>query len=391
MDDKMRVSLLGSFMMEYNGEKILYHDYRSKQITKLLAYLILNRNKQIFNSTTAEIMFDDDDSNDPINALKALIYRVRNVLKKNFGNEKFILSSKGSYYWNPDIDVVVDVEEFAEMLKKAKYTDEENQHIYYEKASAFYKGRMLPMLAGDDWVDNESQYLESQALSVMLSLIKYYYDNKIDDKFEEIYGKFLKIDPYNENVYYYAISHYMDEGQEDLARKYYAQIEKLFAKDLGIKPSERLTKLLNAKSEAQGFDYIKGFLLEDEEETAFECSNDEFTRICQLEARRLKRSDEEVYVIDITMTPHNKYLDENLADRILESTMSLLRNAVLASLRAGDCVSATGKDHYLILIEVKEMFIPRIMERIIKQLYELDKYHRADITYVYEDIRKMAK
>ena len=61
MDDKMRVSLLGSFMMEYNGEKILYHDYRSKQITKLLAYLILNRNKQVFNSTTAEIMFDDDD------------------------------------------------------------------------------------------------------------------------------------------------------------------------------------------------------------------------------------------------------------------------------------------------------------------------------------------
>ena len=91
------------------------------------------------------------------------------------------------------------------------------------------------------------------------------------------------------------------------------------------------------------------------------------------------------------MTPHNKNLDKNLADRILESTMSLLRNAVLASLRAGDCVSATGKDHYLILIEVKEMFIPRIMERIIKQLYELDKYHRAEITYVYEDIRKMAK
>ena len=55
MGDKMKVSLLGSFEIEYNGEKLLYHDYRSKQITKLLTYLILNRKKQIFNTTTADI------------------------------------------------------------------------------------------------------------------------------------------------------------------------------------------------------------------------------------------------------------------------------------------------------------------------------------------------
>ena len=57
MGDKMKVSLLGSFEIEYNGEKLLYHDYRSKQITKLLTYLILNRKKQIFNTTTADIMW----------------------------------------------------------------------------------------------------------------------------------------------------------------------------------------------------------------------------------------------------------------------------------------------------------------------------------------------
>lgn len=107
MGDKMKVSLLGSFEIEYNGEKLLYHDYRSKQITKLLTYLILNRKKQIFNTTTADIMFNDHDSNDPINALKALVYRVRCVLKKSFGDEQFILNAKGSYYWNPNIDVLV--------------------------------------------------------------------------------------------------------------------------------------------------------------------------------------------------------------------------------------------------------------------------------------------
>lgn len=391
MGDKMKVSLLGSFEIEYNGEKLLYHDYRSKQITKLLTYLILNRKKQIFNTTTADIMFNDHDSNDPINALKALVYRVRCVLKKSFGDEQFILNAKGSYYWNPNIDVLVDAEEFIDTLKCAKFADKQDVHTFYEKASALYKGRMLPMLAGDDWIDSENQYLETQALSVMLSLIKYYYENKIDNKFEEIYKNFLKIDPYNESVYYYGISHYMDEGHEDIARKYYAQIEKLFAKNLGIKPSEKLTKLLDAKKRTQGFAYIKEILAEDNEETAFECSNDEFTRLCQLEARRLKRSNEDVYVIDVQLTPHNKGLDEDLVDRILESTMSLLRNALLAGLRSEDCISVAGKDHYLILIEASEMYIPKIMERITKKLYELDKYHRADISYVYEDIKKMSK
>lgn len=253
MGDKMKVSLLGSFEIEYNGEKLLYHDYRSKQITKLLTYLILNRKKQIFNTTTADIMFNDHDSNDPINALKALVYRVRCVLKKSFGDEQFILNAKGSYYWNPNIEVLVDAEEFIDTLKCEKFADKQDVHTFYEKASALYKGRMLPMLAGDDWIDSENQYLETQALSVMLSLIKYYYENKIDNKFEEIYKKFLKIDPYNESVYYYGISHYMDEGHEDIARKYYAQIEKLFAKNLGIKPSEKLTKLLDAKKKDAGF------------------------------------------------------------------------------------------------------------------------------------------
>ena len=91
------------------------------------------------------------------------------------------------------------------------------------------------------------------------------------------------------------------------------------------------------------------------------------------------------------LTPHNKGLDEDLVDRILESTMSLLRNALLAGLRSEDCISVAGKDHYLILIEASEMYIPKIMERITKKLYEHDKYHRADISYVYEDIKKMSK
>lgn len=45
---------------------------------------------------------DSGESNNPANALKALIYRLRTILKNNLGEYDYILSSQGTYYWNPE-------------------------------------------------------------------------------------------------------------------------------------------------------------------------------------------------------------------------------------------------------------------------------------------------
>ena len=54
-------------------------------------------------------------------ALKNLMYRLRNTLKKNLGEEDYILTGRGTYYWNPDIPIWLDCEEFDSWYTKERW------------------------------------------------------------------------------------------------------------------------------------------------------------------------------------------------------------------------------------------------------------------------------
>ena len=109
------IRTLGGFSIQYGDRQISDADARTKKVWLLLEYLISNRGKDISAEQLGEAIWrDDEESINPSNALKNLVYRARTLLKqlRPDTGEDYIVFTRNSYVWNCDFPCVVDVEEF---------------------------------------------------------------------------------------------------------------------------------------------------------------------------------------------------------------------------------------------------------------------------------------
>lgn len=106
------VTFLDDFSMTYNGKILDVSGIKSDKITELLAYIISHRYNNISVGELSDAMWSDEESDNPANALKNLVYRTRGILKLCFGATDFIKTGRGYYSWNRDVAVKTDSEEF---------------------------------------------------------------------------------------------------------------------------------------------------------------------------------------------------------------------------------------------------------------------------------------
>lgn len=81
-NEAIRIQMFGRFAMEGNGAMLDEDKIRSGMMTKLIAYLLCFRKKEISTQELIEALWDEEDSDNPAGALKNLVYRLRTMLKK---------------------------------------------------------------------------------------------------------------------------------------------------------------------------------------------------------------------------------------------------------------------------------------------------------------------
>lgn len=146
---KVSITLLGGFTMNVDEEILTDEVNRSQKIWNVLSYLIVHRDRNVPQSEFIEQFWPDENSSNPVNALKTLLYRVRAMLEPLFGADiDPILSQRGSYSWNRAIECSVDADEFERLCQKAaeaRLSDEKRMDLY-RRADALYRGDFLPKL-----------------------------------------------------------------------------------------------------------------------------------------------------------------------------------------------------------------------------------------------------
>ena len=114
------VNSLGKFQIVSNNGVLNDDNIRSDMMKKLLVYVLLHRDHPLTVSELCNALWQEDEIDNPANALKNLMYRVRNLFKSKFGDAEFIVSKKGSYSWNEKVEVIFDCSSLSETVRKQR-------------------------------------------------------------------------------------------------------------------------------------------------------------------------------------------------------------------------------------------------------------------------------
>ena len=365
----IRISVLGKFSIEYNGNIVSDDLNRSRKMWNLLAFIVMNHDAAITQARFIDSLWSDDNSN-PINALKTQLFRTREMLKPlNLEGEGCILSSRGAYSWNSEYDIILDAELFEGLVNDAENTSLSNQDRInkYLEALELYKGDFIPKLSGEVWTIPISARYHSIYLESVKKLCALLEDENDSETIIKVILKAIEIDNLDEKLHCILIMAYIRCDRYKDALDHYDSATNMLYRNLGVNPSEELRALYSQimdtqKSLETDLAIIQEHLMENSlDEGAFFCEYGYFVKTYQLTKRRLER-------LDKGKSPDLTKLD---------GYMAKLLGVLNLSLRTGDVVAKYSGAQYILMLpcvnfENADMVMNRILSNY-KKKFRTDK------------------
>ena len=232
----LTIRTLGKFQIRDEEHIVNEEEIRSPKMINLLAYLIIHRNQTLTFYDMADALWQEEETGNPAGALKNLMYRLRVFLKKNFGDEDFILTDHGSYRWNPRQEVAVDAEQFEQMFESAKQkTISEGEAIRKLKAAlALYQGDFMTKVADMHWVMTLNTYYHSLYLNCVRYLCEYYVSTEKFEELEQLCSQALQWESLDEELYCYLIRALAGKNKIGSALEVYENACRTLQQQLGI-------------------------------------------------------------------------------------------------------------------------------------------------------------
>ena len=350
----IKINMLGAFSMEYDGNVLTDEKSRTKQVWLLLKYLLANRHRDVTTEELVEILWEDGIDN-PNNALKNLVYRLRGLLDTvgRGENGEYIINKRGICRWNDEIECIIDTE----LLENA-YAQAENEPTAenYGKVIDIYNGDFLENCVYEKW-----------AVPMAVKYKDIFFDSvekccellRKEGRFEEIdlvATKAAKIDPFVESCHISKMRALFAMDRKKEAMAYYEYVIDLFYSELGVIPSEELRAIYNeivkgVKAIEADILNIKDDLREKAGENgirgAFFCEYEVFRNVYRREARMLERSGQSIFVALFTVSSVS---GGSLPQDKNEQMMDILRDVLVGSLRRGDVVSRYSPSQYIVML-----------------------------------------
>jgi len=152
--EHVQICMLGEFSLRAGSVTISDAGNRSKKVWSLLAYLICNRDRTISQQKLIGLLWGDEpDSDNPENALRITLHRLRAQLEQLWpgAGRELILRKSGGYVWNNGASVELDCDRFEKLCQTAA-ADEETRLQDLLEALSLYRGEFLPRQGGEMWV-----------------------------------------------------------------------------------------------------------------------------------------------------------------------------------------------------------------------------------------------
>lgn len=386
----MFISMFGHFQMSGMGRSMGEEHIRSDMLTKLLVYITYHHKKEITIQELVDVLWQDEESDNPAGALKNLVYRLRTTLKKSWDGKEFVLTGRSSYKWNPDIEIETDADRFDRFCDKAaRETEPDSKIHYYKEAIALYKGMFLPKLSGEYWVASLATYYHSMYISAVKSVVALLEKQERYEEMEQICRNALQMDNLDESLHCNFIRALLCQKKIKLAAEHYKKAADILYENLGVTPSKDLQEvyqqiLKQINVEAESVFAVQEDLNDDENPGAFLCEYGVFKKTYQLEKRRAHRLGISVHLLLITVTTTIALKEDSKAHmNIINSGMNRLENVLLKNLRSGDVISKFSPTQYIVLLPTCQYESAKIVVNRIENAYQSypDKKLKVKLQY----------
>lgn len=376
--EQLHINMLGGCSLSYKDRTISDQVIHSKKPWLLLEYLIAFRDRELSQTELIDAIYPEGKSDNPVNALKTLVHRIRAMLGElDFSDGKnLILQARGTYMWNNTIHFDLDIDLFDALYSYAVSTASapEEQLECLLAALSLYAGDLLPKSAMESWVIQLSAYYHNRYIGGVRRACELLHERARYEEIVSICQSAVKIDPYEESVYYHLILALIDLGRHQTALTVYKDMTNLFFHEFGVTPSEKLTALYrdiikSIHTVETDLNVIKSNLREAEErDGAYLCEYEVFKDVYRLEVRAASRTGESIFLCLMTLDSTN---DMTIPPKMLSTNMDRLSESIRLSLRRGDVYTKYSVSQFLLMLptvtyENCEVVASRIIRRFKK-------------------------
>ena len=382
----LEVSMFGTFRMQYGNHSFIIDRKSTTKTNRLLQIILHAGTEGVTREELVGRLWENEEVANPSNSFRAILCRVRKLLKEQgLPESDYIISQKGIYYWTPEIPYRCDCISFEEKAEHALKQAEDFGKTELEEAVRLYRGEFLPALGASEWVIFWATKYRKLYMSCVKRLCGIYRDEQEYQKLYETAEKAAVLYPLDDwQVYQMEALIAMKRSKEAVAL--YHKTEEMLLAELGSEPSKSMLEQLKRISscvteDATHIQAIQEKLEEEGEEGAFYCSYPVFIENYRFAKRVLQRTGKSAWLLMSTITDGKGYASEGGVH--FEYIRAELEQALKNSLRSGDLYTRYSTNQYLILlIGIEEencgLVIERInnnMERTAGKKYV--KYHKV--------------
>lgn len=367
MNSKIEITLFNRFEIKMDGEPILTNLSNTRKTKLFLSYLLLHKQKAIPHRELFELLWSGEDYSNPGTALRTLLYRYRALIDKA-GVDRLknsIISRRGAYQWNQELDVSIDIFDFDDYAKiglnPAISLSKRKQCL--KMAIDLYKGALLPDSGEEHWVVPKAVYYRDIYIKVVLAYISILKDEGAYDEISSLCKYALELAGPNDAISLEAeIASKCGAIDENLKLRYEIVVNRLKEMD---------DEIDNVQHNMEN---------EDAENSAFVCEYSVFKDIYHLQRRLLARTGDTMFLSILTMNRESLQEFEPLKH---EKVMASILDCIRHELRCGDSICRYSDNQFAIMFPADSFENSlKIMERVKRSI--LGNVRDKDILIAYK-------
>ncbi|MDD3212927.1 MAG: BTAD domain-containing putative transcriptional regulator [Eubacteriales bacterium] len=388
MSDQIRIRMFGGFSLFVNNECFDQAIVKSKKGMTLLQYLILKQNVLVPNPVLIEVLWPNEESTNPENALKTLISRFRAILNTcSPGLGSCIAASRGGYRFQLLPRMTVDLFEFEDLAHRLEGQTELTKltNDYFQQVLTLYTGDLLAGNDQNDWVINRGVALHSQYIKIVYLYLVLL---KKAERYEDIIQccrVALETDPFDERIHLELMQALVKTSRNNEALMQYKHVTNMHFRYLGVKPPEGIQEFYRQIIKAgdtldMNIDAIREELREyGDVHGAFECEYAVFREIYNMQMRNLERLGSSMYIAMIMITSID---GDPVSPLKLDEVMKGLGEVLREHLRKGDTITRFTPSQYALLLPTVNMDSGHmVLERIKRFFYQ--RFPNSSVMFSY--------